>query len=300
MSTPEPQHLPAIDPTTMLYQDQLPNDRGPLKPAVHPNGYSTYAQQRGACVLEAQGLTKAYGRGAQQTLALDHVSLCVQEGEFLGIMGPSGSGKSTLLNCISTIDRPTSGAVIMGGLNTVAMSSKQLAAFRRTELGFVFQDSNLLDTLTCYENIALALTICRVPSKEIPGRIHSLTDKLGISTILDKYPYQVSGGQAQRVAAVRATVGKPQLILADEPTGSLDSRSAAQLLDTFSFLNAMGSTLLMVTHDPISASYCSRIVFLKDGRIVHELLRGAMDRSTFLARIYETSTLLAEGSIDAA
>lgn len=255
---------------------------------------------RQSCVLEALGLTKAYGRGANKTLAIDHVNLCVAQGEFLGIMGPSGSGKSTLLNCISTIDRPTAGQVIMGERNTTTMSRKALAAFRRQELGFVFQDSNLLDTLTCYENIALALTIRHVPSKEIRSRIHGFTDKLGISEILDKYPYQVSGGQAQRVAAVRATVGKPRLILADEPTGALDSRSAASLLDTFTFLNNLGATLLMVTHDAVAASYCSRIVFLKDGHIVYELLRQGQSRQEFLGRIGEISTLLAEGAVDVA
>ncbi len=252
------------------------------------------------CVLEALGLTKTYGRGGRETRALDHVSLCVENGEFLGIMGPSGSGKSTLLNCISTIDRPTTGQVIMGGRNTVTMNSKQLAAFRRDQLGFVFQDSNLLDTLTCYENIALALTIRHTPTKEIRPRITGLTDKLGISEVLNKYPYQVSGGQAQRVAAVRACVGKPALILADEPTGALDSRSAAQLLETFEFLNRMGSTILMVTHDPISASYCSRIIFLKDGKIVHELSRGMDTHQNFLLRISEVTTFLAEGEINAA
>lgn len=254
-------------------------------------------------VLEAHDLVKTYvhreeaGNGG--THALDHVNLSVAEGDFLGIMGPSGSGKSTLLNCLSTIDKPTSGSVRIGTADIGSFNASQLACFRREQLGFVFQDSNLLDTLTCYENIALALTIKKTPAREIEPRVRRTAKLLSIEDVLDQYPYQVSGGQAQRVACARATVGSPHLVLADEPTGALDSRAAAQLMQTFDLLNRMGSSILMVTHDPVSASWCSRIVFIRDGRLWGQIERGDKVRETFYADIIEVVAKLGEGGADA-
>lgn len=250
-------------------------------------------------VLEARDISKTYrqaGKDGIITDALSHITFSVARGEFVGIMGPSGSGKSTLLNCISTIDEPSSGQVLIDGTDIVGMNARQLSTFRRDKLGFVFQDSNLLDTLTCYENIALTLTIKHTPAHDIDTRIHAFAQRLNVAQVLDKYPYQISGGQKQRIAAVRATIGNPQLILADEPTGALDSKSAAQLLQTFESMNNMGSTILMVTHDPVSASYCQRIVFLKDGVVEQELTRSSDDRSAFYAQIVKSSAEI-EGGI---
>ncbi len=246
----------------------------------------------GKRILEVIDLAKRYDDATQ---ALGNVSFYVEEGEFVGIMGPSGSGKSTLLNCISTIDRPTSGRVVIAGKDTGTLRAKELARFRREELGFVFQDANLLDSLTVRENIALALTIKHEPAAEIPSRVANYAARLGISATLDKYPYEISGGQRQRAAAARAIIGRPHLVLADEPTGALDSKSARDLLETFSFMNSMGATLLMVTHDPQAASWCNRIIFIKDGALAGQLTRGNLDRKMFFNVIMEaTSRLTAE------
>ena len=226
-------------------------------------------------------------RDGSVTQALDHVSFAVAAGEFTGIMGPSGSGKSTLLNCLATIDAPTSGSIHIGGRDVGSLAGKELARFRREELGFIFQDSNLLDTLTAYENIALALTIRKTPAREIDARVQEAASTLGISDVLQKHPYQMSGGQKQRVAAARATVGRPRLVLADEPTGALDSKSAKQLLESLAYLNSRGSTILMVTHDSFSASYCNRIIFIKDGGLYGELRRSGADRGVFYRKIVE-------------
>ena len=247
--------------------------------------------------LDVRNVTKVYGgrgkRGdAAKTIALENVSMRVGAGEFVAIMGPSGSGKSTLLNCISTIDVPTSGQIVIGGRNVEALSRCEVAKFRRDELGFVFQDSNLLDTLTAYENIALALTIKHTPAREVDMRVRELARILGISEVLDKYPHQLSGGQKQRVAAARATVGNPTLVLADEPTGALDSKSAKVLLETFSLLNQRGSTIVMVTHDIFTASCTNRVVFIKDGRFWGHLERGSKDRKAFFADIVSVTTKL--------
>ncbi len=244
-------------------------------------------------ILEVKNIEKYYGNKSNLTKAIDNISFNVGSGEFIGIMGASGSGKTTLLNCISTIDRVTAGRIIINGKDITKLKGNNLNKFRREELGFIFQDFNLLDTLTCYENIALALTIQKVNVHEIDERVRDVAKKLDIREILNKYPYQVSGGQKQRVASARAIVTNPKLVLADEPTGALDSKSAKQLLETFEALNVkMKATLIMVTHDPFSASYASRILFIKDGKIFNELIKGNDTRKQFFEKIIEVQTLL--------
>ena len=244
-------------------------------------------------ILSAQNVEKYYGGRWNLTKAVDNISFDVEQGEYMGIMGASGSGKTTLLNCISTIDTVTAGHIFIGGQDITELNSKKLARFRREELGFIFQDFNLLDTLTAYENIALALTIQKRPSREIDERVRDIAEKLEITDVLKKYPYQMSGGQKQRVASARAIVPRPALVLADEPTGALDSKSSRMLLESFETLNTMlGATILMVTHDAFAASYCKRILFIKDGRIFSELTRGADSRKEFFSRIIEVVTLL--------
>lgn len=251
----------------------------------------------GGNALEVRNVTKVYGgkgkvKDVARTVALQNVSLEVKSGEFVAIMGPSGSGKSTLLNCISTIDVPTSGQILIGGRNIGALGRKEVSEFRRDELGFVFQDSNLLDTLTAYENIALALSIKNVSAREIDVRVRELARALSIGDILEKYPRQLSGGQKQRVAAARATVGNPTLVLADEPTGALDSKSAKLLLDSFRLLNARGATIVMVTHDSFTASCTQRVVLIKDGSVWGCLERGGKGRREFFADIVASATEL--------
>ena len=208
-------------------------------------------------------------------------------------MGASGSGKTTLLNCISTIDRVTTGHIYINGSDITRLKGNALNKFRREELGFIFQDFNLLDTLTAYENIALALTIQKVNAKLIDKRVKEIADKLNIGAILNKYPYQLSGGQKQRVASARAIITNPKLILADEPTGALDSKSSKQLLETFTALNVkLGATILMVTHDAFTASYADRIIFIKDGKIFNEINKGTDSRKQFFEKIIEVQTLL--------
>ena len=244
-------------------------------------------------VLEVKEIEKYYGNKSSLTKAIDHISFSVDEGEFVGIMGASGSGKTTLLNCISTIDKVTAGHIMINGTDITQLKGNALNQFRREELGFVFQDFNLLDTLTAYENVALALTIQKVKPSEIDKRVKQIAGRLGIVDILQKYPYQVSGGQKQRIAAARAIVTNPKLILADEPTGALDSRSARQLLENFEVLNqTMSATILMVTHDAFTASYADRILFIKDGRIFNELQKGGESRKEFFEKIIDVVTLL--------
>ena len=244
-------------------------------------------------VLEVKNIEKYYGSKSSLTKAIDNISFNVEEGEFVGIMGASGSGKTTLLNCISTIDRVTSGKIIINGEDITKLRGNKLNKFRREELGFIFQDFNLLDTLTCYENIAIALTIQRVSPNKIDERVNKIAEKLDIKDILKKYPYQISGGQKQRVASSRAIITNPKLVLADEPTGSLDSKSARQLLETFDTLNSnLNATILMVTHDAFTASYASRILFIKDGKIFNELIKGNDTRKEFFEKIIEVQTLL--------
>ena len=244
-------------------------------------------------VLDVKNIEKYYGNKSNLTKAIDNVSFKVEQGEFVGIMGASGSGKTTLLNCISTIDRVTAGQIVINGQDITRLKGNNLNKFRREELGFIFQDFNLLDTLTCFENIALALTIQKVKPREIQNRVKNVAEKLGITEILKKYPYQISGGQKQRVASARAIVTDPKLILADEPTGALDSKAARQLLESFESLNQkMNATILMVTHDAFTASYADRIIFIKDGKIFNELIKGNSSRKQFFEKIIEVQTLL--------
>lgn len=244
-------------------------------------------------ILSVRNIEKYYGSKGAITKALNHISFDVQKGEFLGIMGASGSGKTTLLNCISTIDKVTSGNIIVQGKDVTNLKGSALSKFRREQLGFIFQDFNLLDTLTAYENIALALSIQNVPAREIEKRVRQVAAQLNIGHILEKFPYQMSGGEKQRTASARAIITEPSLILADEPTGALDSKSARMLLDSLVHMNdGMGATILMVTHDAFTASYAKRILFIKDGEIFSELVRGADSRREFFERILQVVTLL--------
>lgn len=249
-------------------------------------------------VLEVAHLEKVYGALGNVTRALNDVSFTVNRGEFVGIMGASGSGKSTLLNCVSTIDSATSGTIRINGQDVTRMKQAKLSQFRREELGFIFQDSNLLDTLTARENIVLPLTIARTNSAEISTRVQDVAARLSISQVLDKYPYQMSGGQQQRVAAARALVTDPTMIMADEPTGALDSKSARLLLESLEALNRrLRATVLMVTHDSFAASHTSRVLFIRDGKIFTELRRGDIDRREFFDRIMEVVAMMGgEGS----
>ena len=251
-------------------------------------------------ILKIEDIEKYYGNKANLTKAIDHISFEVKKGEFISIMGASGSGKTTLLNCISTIDRVTSGHIYLEGNDITKLKGNELNKFRREELGFIFQDFNLLDTLTAYENIALALSIQNVKAKEIDNRIQEIAKKLNIEDVLKKYPYQMSGGQKQRVASARAIITNPKLILADEPTGALDSKSSKMLLESFENLNKeLQATILMVTHDAFTSSYASRVIFIKDGKIFHELIRGKDTRKEFFDKIIDVVTLLGGNLNDA-
>lgn len=244
-------------------------------------------------VLEVQNVEKYYGKKGNLTKALDNISFSIYQGEFVGIMGASGSGKTTLLNCISTIDRVTAGHIIVGNNDITDMKQAAIEDFRRDALGFIFQDFNLLDTLTAYENIALALTIQKTAPNKIPKRVKQAAEQLDIAHLMEKFPYQLSGGEKQRVACARAIVTNPSLILADEPTGALDSQSARKLLDSLSQLNGeLNATILMVTHDAMNASYANRILFINDGRLFNELVRGNDSRKDFFRRIIDVITLL--------
>ncbi len=249
-------------------------------------------------ILSVENVEKYYGNKENITKAIDNISFKVFEGEFVGIMGPSGSGKTTLLNCISTIDNVTTGKIIINEKDITRLKEKDLEKFRQNELGFVFQDFNLLDTLTAYENIALSLTIKGEKTSLIDEKIRNVAKYLEIEKVLDKYPYQMSGGQKQRVASARAIVKDPSIILADEPTGALDSKSSKLLLERFESLNQdLKATILMVTHDAFSASYAHRILFIKDGKIFTELKRGNDSRKEFFNRIMEVMILLG-GDVD--
>ena len=246
-------------------------------------------------ILEVNHIKKVYKTrmGGEAVTALRDVHFSVEPGEFVAIMGASGSGKTTLLNCISTIDRVSSGHIYVGRDDITKLRGNQLNRFRREELGFIFQDFNLLDTLTAYENIALALSIQNTPAKKIDEKIKKIAKELAIEEVLNKYPYQMSGGQKQRVASARAIITNPKLILADEPTGALDSKSAKLLLESLKYLNEeLSATILMVTHDSFTASYAGRILFIKDGKVFHELRRGADSRKEFFNKIIDVVTLL--------
>lgn len=244
-------------------------------------------------ILKLESVEKYYGSRSALTKAVDRISFTVDSSEFVAIMGASGSGKTTLLNCIATIDRVTAGKIYVDGEDITRLKGEKLNRFRREELGFVFQDFNLLDTLTARENIALALAIQKVHPLEITDRVEKVSSELGISKVLDKFPYQMSGGQKQRVASARAIITDPKLVLADEPTGALDSRSARMLLEQLEELNQrFDSTILMVTHDALAASYAKRVIFLKDGKIFNEIRRGDHSRKEFFDQIIDVVTAL--------
>ena len=251
-------------------------------------------------ILSIKNVEKYYGSKSSLTKALDGISFTVDKGEFVAIMGASGSGKTTLLNCISTIDKVTAGDIILDNTDVTLLKGKELNRFRREKLGFIFQDFNLLDTLTGYENIALALTIKGVNTSEIDQRIKSVADELGVSDVLSKYPYQMSGGQKQRIASARAIITEPSLILADEPTGALDSKSAKLLLERIRHLNeSRNATIMMVTHDSFTASYSKRVLFIKDGKLFNEIIRGNDTRKQFFDKIIDVVTLLGGDISDA-
>ena len=244
-------------------------------------------------ILRIENIEKYYGNKTNLTKAIDNISFDINDGEFVVIMGASGSGKSTLLNCISTIDRVTSGHIYLKEQLISKLKARKLTKFRSDSLGFIFQDFNLLDTLTAFENIALALTIKKTNYKLVDEKVKQIANALGIEDILDKYPYEMSGGQKQRVACARAIVGDPDLILADEPTGALDSKSAKMLLDSLNALNQkLNATILMVTHDCFTASYGDRVIFIKDGKLFSEVIKGEHSRKEFFNMIMDVQTVL--------
>ena len=244
-------------------------------------------------ILKIDSIEKYYGSKSSLTKAINNISFDVERGEFIAIMGASGSGKTTLLNCISTIDKVTSGHIYLNDLDVTTLKGNKLSEFRREELGFIFQDFNLLDTLTAYDNIALALSIQNKSVKNLDELIKEVSKYLNITHVLDKFPYQMSGGEKQRVASARAIITNPSLILADEPTGALDSKSAKMLLERLEYLNKeKKSTILMVTHDAYTASYSSRVIFIKDGRIFNEIEKGNLDRKEFFDKIIDVVTIL--------
>ena len=251
-------------------------------------------------LLKLQNVEKYYGNKSSLTKAVDDISFTVDKGEFTAIMGASGSGKTTLLNCISTIDRVTAGNIFLEDTDITKLKGKALNRFRREKLGFIFQDFNLMDTLTAYENIALALSIQKRSAKDIDKLVKNVAEQLGITDVLNKYPYQMSGGQKQRVASARAIVTNPKLVLADEPTGALDSKSAKMLLERFGYLNhEHDATIIMVTHDSFTASYASRVLFIKDGKVFNEINRGGDSRKQFFDKIIDVVTLLGGDVSDA-
>lgn len=250
-------------------------------------------------VLEVKNIEKYYGNKSNLTKAIDNISFTVEKGEFVGIMGASGSGKSTLLNVISTIDKVTAGHIIVNSEDITKLKGNKLNKFRREELGFIFQDFNLLDTLTIEENIALSLIINNENENNIDKKVKEIAIKLGIEDILKKFPYEVSGGQKQRCACARALINKPKIILADEPTGALDSKAARMLLEAMREMNEkLKATILMVTHDSFSASFCKRVIFIKDGKVFNEIIKGEKTRKEFFNEILDVLTLLGGGVED--
>ena len=250
-------------------------------------------------IVTVHNLKKYFGKGENQVKALDGIDLEIEKGKFTAIIGASGSGKTTLLNCISTIDTVSAGSILLEGRDITQLKPKELARFRRENLGFIFQDFNLLDTLTVGENIALALTINKVPPGQIDGQVQQMADALNIGDILSKFPYQISGGQKQRCACARAMINHPKLILADEPTGALDSHASQMLLGTLESMNQqMGATIVMVTHDAFTASYTERILFLRDGAVFSELCRGNDSRKQFFEKILDVLTMMGGGTVD--
>ena len=248
-------------------------------------------------LLEVKNLKKVYTTrfGGNQVQALSNVSFSVEEGEYVAIMGESGSGKTTLLNILASLDKPTSGEVLLEGKNLTKIKDKDISAFRREHLGFVFQDFNLLDTFSVQDNIFLPLVLSGKPYPEMKRRLDPLAKLLGITELLGKYPYEISGVQKQRAAVARALITQPRLVLADEPTGALDSKAATQLLRLFSDINRQGQTILMVTHSTQAASHAGRVLFIKDGEVFHQLYRGGMTNDELYQKIADTLTVLATG-----
>ena len=244
-----------------------------------------------------KNLKKIYATrfGGNQVEALSNISFSIEEGEFVAIMGESGSGKTTLLNILASLDKPTSGEVLLRGKSILSMEESQLAAFRREHLGFVFQDFNLLDTFSLKDNILLPLVLSNMDFLEMENRLQPIAEKLGISKLLDKFPYEVSGGEKQRAAVARAIITEPEILLADEPTGALDSKSSGELLNIFTKINKSGQTILMVTHSAIAASHASRVLFIKDGEIFHQIYKGDLSNREMFEKISNTLTLLASG-----
>ncbi|MGI6116170.1 ABC transporter ATP-binding protein [Luoshenia tenuis] len=251
-------------------------------------------------LLEVKNLKKVYNTrfGAQQYTALSSVSFAIERGEYVAIMGASGSGKTTLLNIIASLDKPTSGDVLLEGKNLRQIKDRELSAFRRKNLGFVFQDFNLLDTFSIKDNILLPLVLSNVPYKEMEKRLEPIAKSLGLSQLLPKYPYEVSGGEKQRAAVARAVITQPKLVLADEPTGALDSKSSQRLLDIFEQLHDGGQTILMVTHSSMAASHASRVLFIKDGEVFSQLYRGEESNRAFFDKIVANLSVLSDGGVD--
>ena len=248
-------------------------------------------------ILEVNGIQKIYTSrfGGNKVEALKNVTFSVEEGEYVAIMGESGSGKTTLLNILAALDKPTRGVVSLDGKELTNIKESEIATFRRDNLGFVFQDFNLLDTFPLEDNIYLPLVLAGKTYKEMNNRLKSISEKLGISKLLKKYPYEVSGGQKQRAAVARALITEPKLILADEPTGALDSKSTDELLSLFTRVNEAGQTILMVTHSVKAASHASRVLFIRDGEVFHQLYRGDLSNREMYQRISDTLTILATG-----
>jgi putative ABC transport system ATP-binding protein len=250
-------------------------------------------------ILEAKGVSKVFGGKRNQFSALHDIDLNIAKGEFVGVMGPSGAGKSTLLNVLSTIERPTTGKIQFDGAELTSLKEQQLTEFRRDKMGFIFQDYNLLDTLSVEENIMLPLAFANMAPEQIKQRVKELAKQFGIEAMLEKYPYEISGGQQQRTAVCRALAGNPRLLFADEPTGALDSKSAYQLLETLSKLNQeMQATILMVTHDPYAASFCSKIIFIKDGSLYTEIRKGDQSRKQLFQQILNILSTIGGGQYD--
>ena len=250
-------------------------------------------------ILEVSNLKKIYTTrfGGNQVQALKNINFSVEEGEYVAIMGESGSGKTTLLNILAALDKPTAGEVLLNGKNLVSLKEKEISAFRREHLGFVFQDFNLLDTFSLKDNIFLPLVLSGMKYKEMNKRLQPIAEELGIADLLEKFPYEISGGQKQRVAIARAIITSPRLILADEPTGALDSKSTDDLLDVFNRINRQGHTIIMVTHSVQAAAHAGRVMFIKDGRVFHELKRCGCSNEEMYQRITKAQTAVAVGGV---
>ena len=249
-------------------------------------------------ILEVKGVQKIYTTrfGGNQVKALENVNFSVEAGEYVAIMGESGSGKTTLLNILASLDRPTKGSIMLDGMELTSVKEGEMAAFRRKNLGFVFQEFNLLDTFSIKDNILLPLVLDKQNVKEMMDKVQKVAASLGISDILEKYPYEVSGGQKQRAAAARAIITEPKLLLADEPTGALDSKSTDGMLKIFSEINEKGQTILMVTHSTKAASHAKRVLFIKDGEVYHQLYRGDSSVEDFYEKIADTLTIFSKGN----